>query len=1068
MDVRPGQLPGPPSVLPLSREQRRLLFLHELDPGGSAYNVFVAVRLRGLLSVTALRRALDQTVQRHEMLRTTFVSGSADSEPRQRVGPARPVPLPVTDLAGGSDTAVADLVTRWSREPFDLARGPVIRAKLVRLGPREHVFGLFMHHIVCDGRSLSVLFAELADFYAGRERPAPPMRYGDHVVAQDAELREGPFAGGLGWWRDQLTGAPFLLELPADRFARAGGTRAGATYTRRLPAGLVRRAAALGRRHRASVFMVSLAAYGALLGRITGAREVLVGVPVEGRLRPELEQVVGLFVNTLPLRIDLGGDPSFAELIDRVRAHALGAYDHQEVPFDLLVEELRPERSPGRPPLVQTMFTFESGPPAEPHFAGLAAELLRVEPTAAKFDLDMTIQADARGHRLRTTYATGRFDAGTAAALTDGYACLLHAAVAAPDTPIGRLPLLDPAARSALVTRARVPGPAADALLPALLAGRAAATPGAPAVDGAGGPLTYAELDAAANRLAHHLRDLGAGPEDVVGVCLPRGQDLLIAMLAVLKTGAAYLPLDPDLPPARRKWMCSASRARIVLTTDHVRRAGKDLSARSAAPVRIHPESLAYVIFTSGSTGEPKPVAVPHRALANHARAIADRYGIGPADRVLQFANAGFDVAAEEIFPTWVGGGCVVLPGAAPPSPEALSELVAAERITVVNLPSGHWRHWVTSADHQIPGGLRLAVIGSEPVDPAAAARWTRTLAPGVRLLNAYGVSEATITTTLHPIAGETDRPVPIGRPLAGTVAFVLDENLEPVPTGVPGELYVGGAGVARGYLHRPGLTAEQFVPDPFGDDGSGGEGGREFKGGRLYRTGDCVRRRADDAIEFLGRLDDQLNVRGHRVEPGEVTAALRAHPAVRDAAVAVVDGELVGYLVPAVPADLRAHLARWLPSHLIPEVFAALDVLPVGPNGKLDGAALPKPAREPAAARTPPGSPLERRLAGIWRQLLGVADVGIDDNFFDLGGRSRLLVAVRARIADELGVDLPLVALYEAPTIAALARRLDGDAVPPTGEAGAGTERAARLQGGLERLRRRRELLRERDGGAK
>ncbi|WP_051967516.1 non-ribosomal peptide synthetase [Kitasatospora mediocidica] len=1092
---RPGRSRAPAltpvgrgSPLPLSFAQQRLWFLDQLSGPGSTYNVHLTLRLRGPLDRAALGEALQRAVDRHESLRTTFGTDPA-GEPVQVIAPELELPLPLTDLselpAERRERTARELAVAWAEEPFDLHGGPLVRARLARVGEQDHLLGLCLHHAICDGWSLDVLLRGLTADYADRLTPVrpAPVQYADYAVWQRARLSGPALARQLDWWKGYLAAAPSVLEIPADRPRRPAAEARGDLVLSTLDRPTTERVTALARRLSATPFMVLLAAYALLLARQSGAERLLVGTPVAGRPRPELEEMVGFFVNTLPLHVDLSGAPGFTELVERVRDSALAAFGHDQVPFEKLVEVAQAQRAVGRAPLVQAVFTAQHAAPTRPELAGLDVEPLDVLPSTAKFDLDLSLRPDPDrpgARQLALAYDSDLFDRTTAEQLVDSYRLLLTSGLDEPDTDVWRLPLLAPPLRRAVLEQWAGAEPAhpATALVHELFAAQAARTPGAPAlsVDGAG--VDFGTLNARANRLAHHLRALGVGPDDRVALCLSRGARYAEAVLAVLKADGCYLPLDPVQPSRRLAALVHAADARLLLTDsaqDAERFAGSatavlrldtlDLTGRPEHDPerRAEPDHLAYVIFTSGSTGEPKAVAVPHRALANHAQAVRDRYALTGADRVLQFAPVNFDVSLEELYPTWLAGACAVVLPEPTPAPEALARTLAAERVSVANLPAGYWQQWTAELAHSpVPSSLRLLVVGSERVDATAVLAWQD--ACDVPLMNGYGLTETAITATVHPVThADPELPVPIGRPIAGARALVLDARLQPVPPGVAGDLYLGGAGLARGYLGRPGLTAERFVPDPF----------PRRPGARLHRTGDRARQLPDGTLVLLGRGDDQIKVRGYRIEPAEVEAALLTHPAVARAVVSASTAwgapALVAHLVAdpgaagVVGADeLRAHLAELLPAYLVPRAFVPVDRIPLTANGKVDTAALPAP--DPTAARTGPGtaprSELESTLAGIWRAVLGLDEVGVHDNFFDLGGHSLALATVHGRLTEALGRRLPMVTLYQHPTIAALATAL---ATPAAGEGGtaAGPARPDTRAEGRRRLLGRRSALR-------
>ncbi|WP_436498691.1 non-ribosomal peptide synthetase [Actinokineospora sp. HUAS TT18] len=1013
--------------LPVSPAQRGLWLSDQLMPESSVYNVFCSVRLRGTLDVAALRLAVAGVVERHEMLRSVFPA--VDGVPVRRVLDRVDVPVPLDEVDPDDVDRIAQA---WCEEPFDLAAGPLLRLRLLRLGPDDHVLCVAVHHIVCDGQSLRVFFDDLAAFYAGQ--PPAPLA---------AELPAEP-STDVDWWRDHLAGAPDLLTVLADRPRPAVRGPAGATLVTTIPDDLLSEVAALARRSRMTPFMVLLAGFGAVLGRLSGAAEVLVGSPVSNRHEPESHALVGMFVDTLPIRLRTGA-ATFTELLADTRRSVLAALAHQGVPFDRIVDAVRPDRAPSHTPLVQVAFSADLAPYAEPDFPGLRAEVAVPAPTTAKFDLDVSVSQVGDQYAVVLTYSTELYDADTVERITDYYLRLLAGAVADPDTPVAGLPLLS-AAEHDLLVREWADGPPARApreLVHELFARQAELTPDAPAISAGGVEHSYAEIDARANGLAARLRAAGVGPDDAVGVLAHRSVDLFVAILGILKADGAYIPLSPTHPPAyldRVLTTAAAKHAVVEAGLDHrlpdtVTKHAVDGPAAGPGERRSGPDHLAYVLFTSGSTGEPKGVAVTHRGLSNVVEAVVDIYGHTAADRVLQFANAGFDITVEETFPTWRVGGCVVLAPEPPPAPERMAAFMAAERITFTILTSSNWARWAAAAAAEgvHPGpSLRLVSIGAEPVDPAALRAWRRDV--GLPLFNAYGLTETTVNATGEMITEFDGARVPIGRPLDGVRAYVLDDALWPVPVGVAGELYLGGDCLARGYLGRPDLTAERFVRNPF----------RE--GERLHRSGDRARWRPDGRLEALGRLDDQLKVRGYRIEPGHIEAVLCAHPDVSAAVVSVRSDRLVGYVVPKVPSDLREHLAASLPTYLVPAALVAIPTIPVTANGKVDHRALPDP--DPvrvgtARARTE----TERAVAEIWKAALGLPDIGVHDNFFEVGGTSLLLSSVHSRLERSV----PLVALYEHPTIAALARHLDGGHEPGP------NDRGAALRAGRSRMARRR-----------
>ncbi|MEU1010710.1 amino acid adenylation domain-containing protein [Streptomyces sp. NPDC005890] len=1022
--------------LPLSFAQRRLWILDRLQPGGTGYLMTVALRLRGPLDRAALRTALDGILHRHEVLRTRYPV--VDGEPVQIVDEPGSVPLDEEDL-GALDRAAADAriaaLATGARRPVDLAEGPVFSAVLARLAPHEHALLLTVHHIACDGRSEDILVRELAEHYedavAGRpaRSPEPPVQYADFALWQRERLSGAALRRPLDHWRERLAGLP-PLELPTDRPRPAVRDSAGGLAPLAVPAGTARRLTALAREHGATPFMALLAAHAVLLGRWSGRHDVAVGFPVAGRDRSQLEDVVGLFLNTLVLRVDLSGAPSFAHLLRQVRERALDAYAHQEIPFERLVEELAPERDPSRTPLFSSMLLWQdtAGSPTPTTMGPLTAERLPVGESSAKFDLTVGLAEQPDGSLSGgVNYASALFDAATAERFAAQFARLLQSAVASPHTPVDELEILPAAERDRQLVDWNATGrPYPAGTLPLLFETQAARTPYADAVRFEGAALSYRDLNERADLLAHHLRTLGVGPESVVGVCLHRSTDLVVALLAVLKAGGAYLPLDPDYPADRLAFMLEDSGARAVLTDPALAPLVRDRAAHlvditgdlprgsvHAAPaVAAAPEHPAYLIYTSGSTGRPKGVLIEHRAIVNRLHWMQEAYGLGADDRVLQKTPYSFDVSVWEFFWPLITGATMVLarPGGHR-DPAYLAGLIGAEAITTVHFVPSMLRAFLAEPLPALPSLRRMVCSGEAlPADLVTAVHQRI----GCALHNLYGPTEAAVDVTATRC--EPGLPVTIGRPIANTRAYILDAALRPVPIGVPGELLLGGVQIARGYLHRPALTADRFVPDPFATE----------PGGRLYRTGDLARYRADGAIEYLGRLDHQVKIRGQRVELGEIEAVLAEAPGVAAAAVAVHDEQLVGYLVPP-SADVEAareHLRGRLPDHMRPVHWALLETLPLTPSGKTDRAALPAPDRtrsDLVGAYTAPSTEIERTLADAFAAALGVDKVGVHDGFFQLGGDSMRAIRAIGALRDQ-GLALTVQDVFARQTVAELA----------------------------------------------
>ncbi|MFY9822483.1 MAG: amino acid adenylation domain-containing protein [Thermoanaerobaculia bacterium] len=1060
---------------PLSFSQLREWLLELLDPGTPAYNLPGGARVLGALDLDALRRSVGEIVRRHESLRTTFQPDpSGSGEPVQIVSSEAGVDVPLLDLSAlppaVRDAEAARLIAAERRLPFDLGAGPLLRFFVLRLGPEDHLAPFSMHHIVSDGWSIALLYGELVALYeafsTGAPSPLPelPVQYADFAVWQRERLKDELLEEQVGYWRDQLAGVPPLLPLPIDRPRPRVQRLRGAVAPVALGSDLIRAAKALGQREGASLFMVLLAAFQALLARWTGEDDVPVGTFSGNRGRAELEKLIGFFINTLVLRTRLEESMGFASLVARVRDVTLGAFAHQEVPFEKLLEELRLDRDLSHTPLFQALFVLHNYPLQAVELSRVRLAPLEEEGTEAhvNFDLELIL----REHRETDDEVLGvagynaeLFDAGTIERLCRHLKALLAAALREPERPVHELPLLDAAERDQLLTEwsgAAVPLPEAPPPIPYLFSSQAARTPDAIAVEHLGLRTTYRELEERSNRLARHLRSLGVGPETVVGIAADRSLELIAGLLAVLKAGGAYLPLDPAYPPERLTWMLADSGAALLLTRRDLAprwpeaRAvfleDEERDARDLRDVRDwNPGNAAYVLYTSGSTGRPKGVVVEHRSLAAYVLDAAAAYGLGPGERALQLASVSFDTSAEEIYPALVSGATLVL------RPESMLDtvphfLAELERlgITVLNLPTAYWHTvaaGIADAGAALPRSVRRVIIGGEQALPEALVQWRRGAAGHpARLVNTYGPTETTIVATRQELPEGADAPaVPIGRPIAGARVYVVDRHLQPVPPGVAGELLVGGVGIARGYLGRPELTASSFIPDPFGT----------IPGDRLYRTGDFARYQASGALEFLGRIDGQVKIRGFRVETGEIESVLTSHPGVHAAAVVLREDDpgasrLVAYVVaagePPTTSELRRFLADRLPEPMVPAIFVPLPVLPLTGSGKVDRRALPKPGGErPSLEReyVPPASDVEEALAEIWAEFLKIARVGVQDNFFELGGHSLLATQVITRIRERLRVDVPLIALFQMPTVEQLAvlieeKILDALEAPP------------------------------------
>jgi amino acid adenylation domain-containing protein len=1037
--------------LPLSFAQQRLWFLERLEELGGTYHISRHLRLRGRLDRDALVRALDRLVARHEALRTTF--GSTNGVPEQRIADAETSRFALVehDLAGRED-APGELGRVMGDEAgarFDLERGPLIRGRLVRLGVDDHVLLLTVHHIVSDGWSMDVLVDELSRLYAafrggGEDSlPAPPVQYADYAVWQRRRVRDQVLQAQAAYWKRTLAGAPEVLELPTDRARPPRQDHAGACVEMVLDPALTAGLRELGRRHGATLFMTLMAGWAVVLGRLSRQEEVVVGTPTANRGRREIEGLIGLFLNTLALRIDLSARPTVAQVLGRVKARALEAQANQDIPFEQVVELVDPVRTLARAPLFQVAFTWQGTSRGDPAWPGLVpAPVPGAERTTAKFDLWLSL--GERDGRIvgGMEYATALFDRATVERHVGYLRRVLEQMAAGDARGVHRLELLPRAERRLVVeewNRSQAEYPR-HACVHELVEAQVERTPHAVAVVLDDQALSYAELNRRANRLAHHLRGLGVGPEARVAVCAERSLEMVVGVLGVLKAGGAYVPLDPGYPAARLRYMLQDSAPRVVLSqTTVIARAGELLEgigvpvlaldapewgeqpATNPERGELGPAHLAYMVYTSGSTGTPKGVMVAHRGVVNLVHAQFPGFALGPGSRVLQFASFSFDACVFEVFRTLSRGASlhIAAPGRVLTG-ETLGRTAARYGITHAVLPPAVLD---TMPEGESLDSIRALAVAGDAVREPLVRRW----APGRCLVNAYGPSETTVAATLQECRGDEKGDPAIGRPIANTRSYILDGQGEPVPVGVVGELYVGGPGVARGYHGRPGLTAERFVPDAFGGE----------PGGRLYRTGDQGRWRADGTIEFLGRNDFQVKVRGFRIELGEVEARLLEHPAVREAVVVAREEgpgnqRLVAYWVGEETVDaeaLRRHVGERLPDYMVPAAWVRLDALPLMPNGKLDRGALPSPEGEGYARRgyEAPVGEVEEAMAEVWSEVLGVERVGRGDDFFELGGHS-LLVVVLIQSMQRRGLHVEVGALFTTPTIAGLAQVVSGD----------------------------------------
>ncbi len=1031
--------------LPLSFAQERLWFLHRLDVRTLAYNESAAFRAEGPLDASALQWSLDEVLRRHESLRTTFPE--VEGQAVQAIQPSFPFEIPWIDLRELSpavrDAEARRLALGQALRPFDLTRGPLVRGMLVCLRDLEHVVLFFFHHIAFDGWSTGIFLRELSVLYRSRiartPSPLPPLaiQYADFAFWQRQWLRGEFLERQLAYWRERLTGIG-VLGLALDRPRPVLPVAPSGHRFVTIPPVQAEKLRVFGRSRSATLFMTLLAGFQALLHRYTGQGDIAVGSPIANRNRGEVEKLIGFFVNMLVLRTNLAGDPGFGDLLDRVRQVSLGAYAHQNLPFEKLVEELRPDRNLRHTPLFQVSFQLLNVPASSLNLPRLSLHPFDFMARSAKFDLDLAMTDDAGQLHGVLDYDADLFDAVTIERLVVHYEMLLSAALAKPEQPIWELPLLSPAERHQTITEWNdtMEPPAGEALVHELLAVQAERVPELPAVVHGGETLTHGELAARSDRLAAHLRSLGAGPDVLVALFLERSADLVVALLAVLKAGGAYLPLETSLPRPRLSFMLDDSRAPILLTRMRLLSALPEHSPRvvclddlpestgDCPALRPAADNLAYVLYTSGSTGQPKGVAVTHRGLANYLLWAADAYPGGGAPVHSPFS---FDLTVTSLFLPLLAGRCV----------ELVPEEEGVEGLAAVLVKGGCGLVKLTPAHldilqrllppERVPGCASAFVIGGEPLSGEQLTFW-RLHAPGLRLVNEYGPTETVVGCCVYeiPAAGPPAGPMSIGRPIANTRLLLLDPRLHPVPIGVPGELYIGGAGVCRGYFHQPGLTAEKFIPDPFAAP--------ENAGARLYKTGDQARQLPSGEIVYMGRLDHQVKVRGFRIELGEIEAVLGQCPGVREAVV-VAHGEgagrsLAAYVVPSPEsgleiAALREALRSKLPEHMIPSAFVTLERLPLTPNGKLDRKVLPALGAVEGGGVVAPRNLLELALVQLWEEVLERGPVGVTDDFFELGGHSLLAVRLLALVRRRFGRDLALADLFRGATVERLAQLL-------------------------------------------
>ncbi|MBI3417726.1 MAG: amino acid adenylation domain-containing protein [Verrucomicrobia bacterium] len=1036
------------SPCPLSFSQEQLWLLDQLHPGTATYNIVENLRLEGTLDLAALQKSLDEIVRRHESLRTVFRAEAETAA--QIIQPPASMPLGVTNLEvrplEEREPEARRLVEEQARRPFNLAEGPLLRVHLWRLGEQLHFLLLNLHHIVSDGWSAGIFARELLALYrqfsSGNAAALPelPIQYADFAVWQRQAQEHGSLERERSYWKQQLAGLDPLLEVPADHVRPSVQNFRGDVRTFAFPPQLSAALSALSKREKVTPAITLLASFMTLLHRYTQHTDIVLGSPIANRNRVELENLIGYFVNVVVMRASFEGDPSFKEMLRRVQKTALDAYSHQELPFEMVVQELKPHRDPSFNPVFQVMFAMQNPGDELVELPGLRVRSLPIRTQTARLDLTLFLSDGADGLQGTLEYNTDLFSENTIDRLVDHYRTLLESIVENPEAPVSRLPLLPPSERRRLLVEWNATGRAyaRERCVQELFAAQAARVPDAVALEFEGTRWTYAELNARANQLARHLQALGVGPGALVGLCVERSLDMVAGVLGVWKAGGAYVPLDPAYPPERLDFMLADAQAPVLVTQAGLAKnfsgsparvvcvdADADLIARGSAadlPTGARPDDLAYVIYTSGSTGQPKGVEIPHSAVVNFLESMRREPGLKEDDTLLAVTTLSFDIAGLELHLPLTSGAKVVLASRAQAADgRALKELLATSGASVMQATPATWRLLLEAG---WAGDARLKILcGGEALPRALADELLKRCG---ELWNVYGPTETTIWSTLERVTAGTG-PLTIGRPIANTTIYIVDAAGQPAPIGVPGELLIGGAGVARGYRHRPELTAEKFVADPF----------CAAAGARVYRTGDLARWRGDGRIEFLGRLDFQVKVRGFRIELGEIETVLAQHPAVGQCVVKAEDGpggekRLVAYYVSAAgvgaeeasASDLRAHVKAHLPEHMVPVVYARLEKFPLTPNGKVDRQALQPPADAATALSqefVAPRNAVETALAKIWSEILETTPLSVESGFFELGGHSLLATRVVARINKLFQAALTIRTLFENPTVAQL-----------------------------------------------
>jgi amino acid adenylation domain-containing protein len=1043
---------------PLTEAQKQLWILAQLDENGSlAYNMTTSLQLRGSFQLAAMCQAVQKVIERHDSLRT-IISSQGDF---QQVLPSLKADVPLVDLSSVDicerESKVAEWFTQESRKPFVLSEGSLLRCRILKLEEQLHLLVLTAHHIVMDGWSISLLLQEVSAFYSAECQGTvceqePPLQFKDYIQEQLKQSQSAEMAKHQAYWVKRFADSIPILNLPTDRLQPSVKTYKGAKASLKLKPNLCASLKTVSKQKGCTLFMTLLGGYMAWLHRLTNQDDILVGIAAAGRTLKGSEKIVGYCTHLLPIRSSLVGFPAFSEYLTTIKQTLLDAYEHQDYPFASLLNQLKLSRDPSRSSLVTATFNLE---PAfgVPKMFGLDLELVSPPINYADFDIDLNVIENNGELLLEMNYSTDLFEAETINRMLGHFQTLLEGIVAEPEQRLSDLPLLTQHERHQLLvewndTQTNYPQ---DKCIHQLFEAQVERTPDAVAVVFEDQQLTYLELNRRANQLAHYLRSLGVGPDVLVGICVERSLDMVVGLLGILKAGGAYVPLDPAYPQERLAFMLQDAQVPLLVTQQRLVQNLPDYRARVVQLDRdwqaiareskdnpgsdVNPQNLAYVIYTSGSTGKPKGVLIQHQGLVNYCVAIIKQYGLQSSDRILQFSSLSFDIAVEELFPSWGSGASVILRSEAMLSSSLdLLQIIQQQHLTVLSLPTAYWHQWVNAlvlANQPLPETLRILIVGGEKVSPKTLLAWGQIVgAERIRWFNTYGPTEATVVATVYEPEAllapqEVTSDLPIGRPIANTEIYLLNAQLQPVPIGVPGELYIGGDGLARGYLNHPDLSAQKFIPHPLSNK----------PGVRLYKTGDVARYLPDGNIQFLGRLDDQVKIRGFRIELGEIEAVLGQHPSVDETVVMVredVPGNkrLVAYVVinaspvPSMQELLHHFLKQQLPEYMVPSALVLLETLPLTPNGKIDRRALPAPDMtrpEWSGTLVSPRTAVEEKLAEIWADVLGLQQVGIHDNFFELGGDSILSIQIIAR-ANQAGLKLTPKQLFQHQTIAELA----------------------------------------------